>query len=118
MWIRVALKKDSMHLINNNGSYSMSYIEGSDMQEYYFDENIAELLEDDGFLMEMWEKLDVLFDWGDCDFFLPDKCIVFKEWLETRLEKECNKDIKKIYEIMLDYVNKAIENDTGISFDF
>lgn len=118
MWIRVALKKDAMHLINNDGSYSMSYIEGRDMEEYYFDENIAELLEDDGFLIEMWDKLDALFDWGDCDFFLPDKCIVFKEWLEIRLKKECNNDIKKIYEIMLDYVNKAIENDTGISFDF
>ena len=118
MWIRVAIEKSSVHLINNNGSYSMSYIEGNDIEEYYFDENIAELLENDGFLTEMWDKLDALFDWGDCDFFLPEKCIVLREWLKKRLEKNCNNDILEIYEIMLDYANKAIENDTGISFDF
>jgi len=66
----------------------------------------------------MWDKLDALFDWGDCDFFMPDKCMVFKTWLETRLQKEGNPVVKAVYEVMLDYAEKAIIYDTGISFDF
>lgn len=116
MWIRVALNKEAIHI--NNDSYSMSYIEGGDYEEYYFDEKIARLLEDDGFLVDMWNKLDALFDWGDCDFFFKDKCILLKKWLQLRLCKECGEEIKDVYAVMLDYANKAIKYDTGISFDF
>ena len=115
MWLRVALNKDSVHY---NKSVSYSYIEGPNAQEYYFDQSVADALERDGFLTEMWNKLDALFDWGDCDFFLPDKCIVFKTWLEARLQKEVDPVIRPVYEVMLDYAEKAIKHDTGISFDF
>ncbi len=66
----------------------------------------------------MWEKLDAMFDWGDCDFFIPEKCIQFRAWLESRLSNDVSSTIKPVYEIMLDYANRAIANDTGISFDF
>ena len=66
----------------------------------------------------MWNKLDAVFDWGDCDFFLKNKCILFKEWLQSRLDKDCIDEIKEVYKVMLDYANKAIEYDTGMSFDF
>ena len=115
MWIRVALDKESIQYFNPIG---FSYVAGKNSEEYYFDESVAEALEADGFLTEMWNKLDALFDWGDCDFFLPDRCMVFKTWLETRLQKEVNPIIRPVYEVMLDYAEKAITFDTGISFDF
>lgn len=59
-----------------------------------------------------------MFDWGDCDFFIPEKCIQFRAWLESRLSNDVSSTIKPVYEIMLDYANRAIANDTGISFDF
>ena len=115
MWLRVALNKASVHY---NKSISYSYIDGPGIEEYYFDQTIADALEKDGFLTEMWDKLDAFFDWGDCDFFLPDKCVVFKSWLEARLQKDVNPVIMPIYEVMLDYAKKAITYGTGISFDF
>lgn len=115
MWIRTTTNKMSLHL---NSKIAYSYIEGEGEEEYYFDEAIAEALEEDGFLLDMWRQLDALFDWGDCDFFLPDKCRLFKEWLEQRLAREVSDILRPVYSVMLDYANKAIEYDTGISFDF
>ena len=116
MWIRVALDKKSVHYCEPVG-YS-SIIMNPDSEEYYFDRAVADALEADGFLTEMWEKLDALFDWGDCDFFPPEKCIPFRAWLESRLSGDVNPTVRPVYETMLDYANKAIENGTGISFDF
>ena len=113
MWIRIALDKDSVKGTPNGYLWASGNVE-----EYYFDQAIANALETDGFLTEMWDKLDALFDWGDCDFFLPEKCILLKEWLENRLSQDVNSTLKPVYETMLDYANKALENDTGISFDF
>lgn len=113
MWIRVALDTDSVKGTTDSYLWASGNIE-----EYFFDQPVANALEDDGFLTEMWNKLDALFDWGDCDFFLPERCVLFKEWLENRLSKEVNSTIKPVYETMLDYANKAITNRTGIAFDF
>jgi hypothetical protein len=115
MWIRVATNKEDVHKEQNSG---YTYVEGSNVKEYYFDDYIAELLEQDGFLTEMWNKFNALFDWGDCDYFLPQKCILFKEWLENRLNKPISNDLKHVYEIMLNLTNLAIQCNTGISFDF
>ena len=115
MWIRVALNKDSVHYNNPIGC---SYVEGPDSEEYYFDYTVAAALESDGFLSEMWDKFEALFDWGDCDFFLPEKCEQFSAWLKKRLAYEVDPIIKPVYETMLDYAEKAIKNNTGISFDF
>lgn len=115
MWIRVALNEDSLHYNNPIG---YSYVEGPNSEEYYFDQTLADALEADGFLTEMWENLDALFDWGDCDFFLPEKCVQFSAWLKNRLACEVNPIIRPVYDVMLDYAEKAIKNNTGISFDF
>lgn len=115
MWLRVALDKDSVHY---NTPICCSYVEGPGSEEYYFDVKTAAALEADGFLIAMWDELDALFDWGDCDFFLPDKCVKFSEWLTNRLRHDADPVLKKVYTVMLDYSNKAIANNTGISFDF
>lgn len=44
--------------------YKVYYVDGEPSVEYYFDENTAQALEDDGFLTEMWDKFDAMFDWG------------------------------------------------------
>lgn len=111
----VALDKNAVHY---NIPVSFSYIDDTNSEEYYFDEIIAAKLENDGFLTEMWSKLDAVFDWGDCDFFLPEKCAKFHDWLIERLSKDTNNDIRLVYEKMLDYSEKAIKYKTGISFDF
>ncbi len=115
MWIRVALNKKDVHY---NGIPNYTYAEGDSVQEYYFDENVAVALEKDGFLFEMWSKFDALFDWGDCDYFSPKKCIDFKIWLENRLHFPTNDLVKQIYEVMLEMANIAIKYDIGLSFDF
>ncbi len=115
MWIRVAREEKDVHY-----GYSLenTYVEGNSIREFYFNDDIAQELEQDGFLNEMWEKLNALFDWGDCDYFPPEKCRVFKAWLEQRLKKTASKQLKQVYENMLDLANLAIQCNTGISFDF
>ncbi len=113
MWIRVALDRSAI-----KGSPDGYLWASGNVEEYYFDKPIADALEADGFLTEMWDKLDALFDWGDCDFFKPEKCVAFKEWLTTRLSQGPNDTVKAVYEVMLDFANKAIACDTGIAFDF
>lgn len=115
MWIRVALNKNDVH---RNKTPSLTYVEGKSIKEFYFDEEIATSLEKDEFLTEMWSKFDALFDWGDCDYFYPEKCVKFKQWLEERLKHPATDSLKNVYEIMLEMTNIAIEKDTGISFDF
>ncbi len=115
MCIRVALDQSSVHY---NEPVSLSYIDGKNIEEYYFDNETAQALETDGFLTAMWAKLDAVFDWGDCDFFPPEKCAIFKQWLSERLCRDTNPVIRPVYETMLDFANKALANETGISFDF
>lgn len=115
MWIRTATDKSAVHM---NAKIALSYIDGVGEEAYYFDDNVAAALEQDGFLTDMWNQLDALFDWGDCDFFLPDKCRLFREWLEQRLGRDVSDTLRPVYTVMLDYANKAIAFDTGISFDF
>ena len=113
MWIRTTEDKKC---IQRHDGYV--YIDGDNTEEFYFDEKTAQHLEDDGFLLEMWKKFDALFDWGDCDFFEPEKCEKLKGWLKERLKKNLPPDVREVYKILLDYAEKAVKYDTGIDFDF
>lgn len=115
MWIRVALDKKDVH---QGSSSEYTYVDGKNVKQFYFNNDIAQELEKDGFLLEMWSKLDALFDWGDCDYFFPEKCKKFKEWLERRLARPVSNQLKQVYENMLDLSDLAIKYDTGMSFDF
>ena len=114
MWLRVALDKDS--LIQNSEGYS--YVDGEHYLEYYFDDDIASLLEKDGFLTEIWENLDSVADWGDCDTFFPDKCLKLIPWLQDRIASQGNEKIMQVYNIMLDYAQKAVKYNTAMDLDF
>jgi hypothetical protein len=100
------------------GKYGTPYVSGDHVERYYFDEDVAEALETDNFLMEMWNEFDALFDWGDSDFFFPDKCERLIPWLQNRLSKGVNDTIRPVYETMLDYAQKAVNYQTGVNFDF
>ena len=113
MWLLVALDQDSVQKTE-----FFTKVCGPHYEQYYFDRSVAEALEKDGFLKEMWEKLDALFDWGKHDFFPAEKCRPFRDWLEARLKRPASPELETIYRVMLDYAEKAIEKDTGISFDF
>ena len=115
MWICVALNKNDVHY---GSSTEYTYVDGENIKEFYFDDETAKELEADGFLAEMWSRLDALFDWGDCDFFPPEKCLKFKAWLEQRLQRSTSNRLKTVYDTMLDLTDLAIKCDTGISFDF
>jgi hypothetical protein len=115
MWIRVALDKNAIHY---SSSLEYTYVDGENSKEFYFDDVIAKELEKDGFLQEMWSKLDALFDWGDCDFFPPEKCLHFKKWLVQRLQRSTSNQLKQVYDTMLSLADLAIECDTGMCFDF
>lgn len=115
MWIRVALDMKDVHY----GSVpEYTYVEGKNVKEFYFDEYIATELERDGFLQEMWSKLDAKFDWGDCDYFFLEKCKKFKDWLEHRLKAPVSDSLKQVYKSMLDLTNLGIKCGTGVCFDF
>ena len=115
MWIRVALDQDSLHYMKETGN---TYIDGPHIKEFYFDNNTAKQLEQDGFLAEMWNKMDALFDWGDCDYFSAEKCEAFKKWLDVKLSGNVPNGIREVYEVMNEYAIEAIKHQTGIYFDF
>lgn len=115
MWIRVALDREAVH---KGSSPEYTYVEGKNIKEIFFDDDMAKILEQDGFLLEMWTKMDAVFDWGDCDYFLPEKCKKFKIWLEHRLTQPINEKLKQFYKSILDLTILAIKYDTGMSFDF
>ena len=114
MWIRVAIDKSAI----KQGAGGSPYIDGNQMEEFYFDKVIAEKLEADGFLTAMWKECDAVFDWGDCDFFYPDKCRIMADWLIRKLSGQTEEDLRQIYEKMLEYAQKAVKHCTGLYFDF
>jgi len=114
MWIRVAKDKTALKI----GSEGHIYIDGEQMEEFFFNEDTAFALDADNFLEEMWRNFDAMFDWGDCDFFDSDKCEALSRWLQKRLLKDVPEAAKQVYETMLKYTNIAVKNKTGIYFDF
>lgn len=115
MWLHVALNPTA---VKCDPEYPIPYVDGEPSDNYFFDEKVAQALEKDGFLSEMWHKFDATFDWGDYDYFDYKKCITFRQWLIERLKSPTNTIVKPVYDTMLDYANKAIKYHTGIGFDF
>lgn len=50
----------------------------------------------------------------DPDYFDKERCIKLKAWLEDELQKDLQEKLRNIYNILLDYANRAIELGTGI----
>lgn len=114
MKIVVALDKTAVK--GKQGGYV--WVDGAAKEEFFIDDETAEALERDGFLTDMWDRFDAVFDWGDCDFFPPEKCQKMQTWLLGRLDKNLPMNVRNVYENLLDYSKKAVLAGTGIYFDF
>lgn len=114
MWIRVAKHQSAIKI----GQAGNRYIDGPLIEEFYFDEAVAEALDADQFLLEMWEKLQAMFDWGDCDYFEADRCKKLYTWVSERLCKDISPAIRPVYEVMQEYSALAVRLNTGMYFDF
>ena len=135
MWIYVAKDKNDVHF-ETDSSYVSVY--GNSVEQYYFGDKfdyekeygklgsyyfhdtkeLQNILEEDGFLTEMWNKIGALFDWYECDYFDVEKTQKFKEWIVERLSREVPKVIKPVYEKMLLFAEIGISCNTGMAFNF
>ena len=115
MWLRVATDPDS---VIKGEAYVWVTRKYFHYEEYFFDEDVADELEKDGFLLEMWNKFDALFDWGDADFFFPDKCERLIHWVDERFERPVPETIAPVYRVLKECSEKAVKYQTGIDFDF
>lgn len=55
-----------------------------------------------------------VLDYGDVDYFDSQQCAVIKEWLTARMKKDMTPRLRYLYEILLDYLSRAIELGTGV----
>ena len=83
---------------------------------YLFDWEDMELLLPD-FAGPINDLCGTLFDLGDVDWFGPDNCRRLKPWIEARLTGEIPARMRELYEVLLGYVTRAIELDTGVVVD-
>lgn len=62
-----------------------------------------------------FDKLfDNLLDYGDVDYFDKGKCVLIRKWLENRNQFETSSRLKVLYDVLYDYVIRAIELGTGV----
>lgn len=115
MWIKVAL--DISAIIRSDTS-NYVYISGPNMELYQIDDSLREVLEEDGFLMFAWIELDSTIDWYDSDFLDVVQCKKLQEWLLQKLPTGKDELLKQVYQKMLDYTEKAILHNTGMSLNF
>ena len=54
-----------------------------------------------------------LLDYGDVDFFDGSKCIILKKWLEEHKGTDSLR-LNELYDILYDFVSRAIELNTGV----
>ncbi|MDO4501391.1 MAG: hypothetical protein Q4B60_09020 [Erysipelotrichaceae bacterium] len=114
MWLKVGLDQSSVI----DTSYGMKYVSGENLMKHYFNDSIAEKLDEDKFLENMWNNFDAMFDWGDCDFFDSDKCLKLSEWLKIKLSSCHDFELREFYSLLLEYSIIAVEHKTGVYFDF
>lgn len=58
-----------------------------------------------------------LFDLGDIDWFDSVNCRKLKGWIENRLTEQIPARMREIYIVLLGYVERAIELETGVVVD-
>jgi len=55
-----------------------------------------------------------VLDYGDVDYFDSDKCKVIIEWLIHRMSMDITPRLQYLYKILLDYMSRAVELNTGV----
>lgn len=54
-----------------------------------------------------------LLDYSDVDFFDSNQCVVIKKWLEKNKVTD-NPRLNELYDVLYDYISRAIELGTGV----
>ncbi len=53
-------------------------------------------------------------DYGDVDYFNKSKCIIIKSWLEERKKDPLSDRLQILYQVLEEYIEKAITLGTGV----
>ena len=72
---------------------------------------------DKDFVTSVDDLCHSLIDPGDVDFLNADQCRLLLGWLRERLKDPLEPRLEIIYNVLVRFVQKAIELDTGIVFD-
>lgn len=88
-------------------------------EEYWFSwEEALSMAEDFCYVYEIQKETELLLDIGDIDYADTDTCKIIKPRIEERLKKPISPRLKELYTVLLDYVSRAIEYNTGVWIDF
>ena len=76
------------------------------------------LSEDFCYTYNIQKDTGLLLDLGDMDYANAEQCKVLKPRIEERLKKPITPRLKELYTVLLDYISRAIEYNTGVWIDF
>ena len=65
----------------------------------------------------MTDGLKLYLDIGELEYFNAEHCKILKPRIEERLKKPITPRLKEMYTVLLDYVSRAIEYNTGVWID-
>lgn len=91
-------------------------------EEYCFNhfsfEDAMDMAKDFFWEHNMTEGLELYLNIGDIDYANAEQCKVLKPRIEERLKKTITPKLKEAYTVLLDYVSRAIEYNTGVWIEF
>ena len=88
-------------------------------EEYHFRWEDADIMAHDFYWEHYMTKgLNLYISIGDIDYAHAEDCKVLKPRIEERLKKPITPRLKEMYTVLLDYVSRAIEYNTGVWIEF
>lgn len=111
MWLNVPISKDA---IIHESSHSYVKLVKEKTECYWIGSEYVDPLFEDGFLSFVWCELDGILDYGDVEFYYPDRCKKLADWLSNRARTTTNQKLISVYEKILRIVRRAIAFDTGV----
>lgn len=65
----------------------------------------------------MTDGLRLYLNIGELEYFNAENCKILKPRIEERLKKPIDPRLKELYTVLLDYISRAIEYNTGVWID-
>ena len=78
----------------------------------------SEIMSEDFWKYNIHKGTGLFLDLGDMDYANAEHCKVLKPRIDERLKKPITPRLKELYTVLLDYVSRAIEYNTGVWIDF
>ena len=66
----------------------------------------------------MTDGLKLYLNIGELEYFNAENCKILKPRIEERLKKPITPRLKEMYTVLLDYISRAIEYNTGVWIEF